>query len=627
MVEQKRQVLASSGLMQGYTKIHAPAEGYVTRKGVEVGNQVSPGQPLMSVVPLDNVWIVANYKETQLADVRPGQKVRIKVDMYPGRVFRGTVDSIMAGTGSVFSLFPPENATGNYVKVVQRIPLKILLEKGSDPRHVLRVGMSVGPPSPSGTRKRRRRVTEAQTPAQANKWIVASTVMLPMFMVVLDTSVVNVALDHIRGSLSAGIDEATWSITAYLAANAVIIPMTGWISRLVGRKRYLLFSIVMFTVSSFLCGAAWSFASLIIFRILQGLTGGSMPPLSQAILLESFPPSQYGMAMAIFGLGVSFGPIIGPVLGGWITDVLTWNWVFFINIPIGIISVIMAVLFVSDPHYVKGTKMKIDFFGLALLGAGVGSLQLLLDRGQRNDWFNSNLMIALGLVAAFSLVLFVIMEVRAEHPIVDMSVFRSTSFCLGNIAMFIFMANLFGTLVMLPIFLQTLMGYTALLSGLVLAPGGVTNLLVMPLVGRIIHRYNPKVFVVVGAVFTAYSTYLMARFSLGVDFDTVLWPRIFMGIGMGMLFIPLTTLTIAGIRKEDMGNATAIYNLIRNIGGSIGIAIVTTVVSRRAQFHQARLVDHLTPYDPMYLLRSQQATGLLQQKGIDPALAPREAWV
>jgi MFS transporter, DHA2 family, multidrug resistance protein len=464
-----------------------------------------------------------------------------------------------------------------------------------------------------------------QTPLQPNKWLVAGTVMLPMFMVVLDTSVVNVALDHIRGSLSAGIDEATWSITAYLAANAVVIPMAGWISRLIGRKRYLLFSIVGFTVSSFLCGAAWNIESLIIFRILQGLTGGSMPPLSQAILLESFPPNQYGMAMAIFGLGVSFGPIIGPVLGGWITDVLTWNWVFFINIPVGVLSIVMAIFVVTDPPYMKATKMKIDYMGLLLLATGVGCLQLLLDRGQRNDWFNSNLMIALGLIAVLSLALFILVEINAEKPIVDLGAFRSYSFCLGNLAMFVFMANLFGTLVLLPIYLQTLMGYTAMLAGLVLAPGGVANLLIMPIIGRVLHKYNPKNFVLIGIFFTAYSTYLMSKFSLGVDFETVLWPRIFMGLGMGMLFIPLTTLTIAGIQKEAMANATSLYNVIRNIGGSFGIAIITTMVTRRAQFHQAHLVDHLTPYDPLYFLRAQQGTSLLQQKGFDQYSASRGA--
>jgi DHA2 family multidrug resistance protein len=454
-----------------------------------------------------------------------------------------------------------------------------------------------------------------------NKWLVAPTVMLPMLMVVLDTSVVNVSLDHIRGSLSAGIDEATWTITSYLAANAIIIPMAGWLSRLIGRKRYLILSIVFFTLSSFLCGISWNIQSLIIFRVIQGLTGGSMPPLTQAILLESFPPAQYGIAMAIFGVGVTFGPIIGPVLGGWITDNLTWHWVFFINIPIGIISVIMALFFIVDPHYMKAVRMKIDYWGLVLLGLGVGCLQIFLDRGERYDWFSSNMILAMAVISVFSLTLFVAVERFAERPIIDLSVFRDYTYSLGNVAMFFFMANLFGTIVLLPIFLQTLMGYTSTLAGLVLAPGGFATLIAMPIVGRLLHKYNPKFFVIPGILITAYSTYLMSGFNMGVDFPTVLWPRFIMGFGMGMLFIPLTTLTISGIRKENMANATAIFNLIRNIGGSIGIAMVSTMVNRRSQFHQMRLVDNLTPYDPVYSLRSQQGAGLLQQSGVDPYTA------
>lgn len=452
---------------------------------------------------------------------------------------------------------------------------------------------------------------------QPNKWLVAATVMLPMLMVVLDTSVVNVSLDHIRGSLSAGIDEATWAITAYLAANAVVIPMAGWLGRFFGRKRYLLFSIVMFTVSSFLCGSAWNIESLIVFRILQGLSGGSMPPLSQAILLESFPPSQYGMAMALFGIGVSFGPIIGPVLGGWITDVLSWHWVFFINIPIGVVSTVMGVLYVVDPPYMRGTRMKIDFAGLVLLALGVGTLQLVLDRGQRYDWFSSRLILSLAAVSVVSIAAFIVREMHADQPVIDLKVFANRTYTLGNIAMFVFMANLFGTLVLLPIYLQTLMGYTATLAGIALAPGGVANLVTMPLVGRIIHRYNPKAFIVAGIVVTAYSTLLMARFTLGVDFTTVMVPRVVMGVGMGLLFIPLTTLTIAHIEKEGMANATAVYNLIRNIGGSIGIAVVTTMLSRRAQFHQVRLVEHLTPFDSTYQMFAKSAARFLVMKGID----------
>lgn len=451
-----------------------------------------------------------------------------------------------------------------------------------------------------------------------NKWLVAPTVMLPMLMVVLDTSVVNVSLDHIRGSLSAGIDEATWTITSYLAANAIVIPMAGWLSRLIGRKRYLIYSIVFFTLSSFLCGVSWNIQSLIVFRVIQGLTGGSMPPLTQAILLESFPPSQYGIAMAIFGVGVTFAPIIGPVLGGWITDNLTWHWVFFINIPIGIVSVIMALMFIVDPQYMKAARMKIDFLGLGLLAVGVGCLQIFLDRGERNDWFSSNMILAMAVVSVLSLLLFAIVERYNRQPIVDLSAFRDYSFSFGNTAMFFFMASLFGTIVALPIYLQTLMGYTSTLAGIVLAPGGIATLIAMPVVGRLMHKYNPKFFIIPGVLVTAYSTLLMARFTMDVDFATVLWPRFLMGFGMGMLFIPLTTMTVAGIPKEKMGNATAIYNLIRNIGGSIGIALVTTVLNRRAQFHQARLVENLTPYDPEYFLRMHQGTALLQGRGLDP---------
>lgn len=442
-----------------------------------------------------------------------------------------------------------------------------------------------------------------------------------MLMVVLDTSVVNVSLDHIRGSLSAGIDEATWTITSYLAANAVVIPMAGWLSRLIGRKRYLIYSIILFTVSSFLCGVSWNIQSLIVFRVIQGLTGGSMPPLTQAILLESFPPSQYGIAMAIFGVGVTFGPIIGPVLGGWITDNLTWHWVFFINIPIGVVSVVMALFFIVDPHYMKAMRMKIDYLGLALLGIGVGCLQIFLDRGERNDWFASNMILAMTIISIFSLAMFLVVERYAEHPIVDLKVFRNYSFCFGNIAMFFFMASLFGTIVLLPIFLQTLMGYTSTLAGIILAPGGIATLIAMPVVGRLLHRYNPKIFIIAGAIITAYSTLLMAGFNMGVDFPTVLWPRFIMGFGMGMLFIPLTTLTVSGIEKEKMGNATAIYNLVRNIGGSIGIAMVTTMLSRRSQFHQLRLTENLTPYDPVYALRARQGAGFLQNNGLDPSSA------
>jgi DHA2 family multidrug resistance protein len=454
-----------------------------------------------------------------------------------------------------------------------------------------------------------------------NKWIVSLTVMLPTLIEIIDTSVVNVSLDHIRGSLSAGIDESTWTITSYLVSNAIIIPMTGWLSRLFGRKRYLIFSISMFTLSSLLCGSAWNLQSLVVFRILQGIGGGALQPISQSILLETFPRRQHGMAMAIFGVGIMFGPIVGPLLGGWITDNWSWHWIFFINIPIGIVSVLMCLFFIVDPPYMKRMRMKIDYWGLAFLAIGLGCLQIVLDKGEREDWFASSFITWLGTVAAVSLILFVIVEFFAEHPIVNLKTFRNRTFSTGNLVMFFAFFNLFGSIVLLPIYLQTLMGYTATLAGMVLGPGGVATLVAMPIAGRLVTKVNPKGLLGFGIIVAAYSTYLMSKFSLLADFDTVIWPRIVLGVGMGFLFIPLTTLTMAEIRKEDMGNASAIYNLLRNLGGSFGVAFVTTMLARRAQFHQDHLVDRLTPFDTSYQLATGQMSQILHSRGLSPAIA------
>ncbi|MFZ5997007.1 MAG: DHA2 family efflux MFS transporter permease subunit [Nitrospirota bacterium] len=458
-----------------------------------------------------------------------------------------------------------------------------------------------------------------------NKWIIALTVMLPTLIEIVDTSVVNVALDHIRGSLSAGIDESTWTITSYLVSNAIIIPLTGWLSRMFGRKRYLIFSIALFTVSSFLCGAAWSLQSLIVFRVLQGIGGGALQPISQSILLESFPPRQHGMAMAVFGVGIMFGPIIGPLLGGWITDNWSWHWIFYVNVPIGIISILMTIFVISDPPYLKREKMSIDYGGLALLAVGLGSLQIVLDKGQQENWFSSPFITWMSIISAISLILFIVVEMYAGHPVVDLRTFRNLSFSTGNVVMFFAFFCLFATIVLLPIYLQTLMGYNATLAGMVLGPGGMATLLAMPIAGRLVNKVNPKGLLAFGIVVSAYSAYLMSRFSLSADFATLIWPRVVLGVGMGFLFIPLTTLTLSTIRREHMGNATAIYNLLRNLGGSFGVAFVTTMLARRAQFHQMRLVEHLTPYDITYQAAVQQSARLLEDRGVGGILSEQGA--
>jgi DHA2 family multidrug resistance protein len=454
-----------------------------------------------------------------------------------------------------------------------------------------------------------------------NKWLVAVTVMLPTLIEIVDTSVVNVSLDHIRGSLSAGLDESTWTITSYLVSNAIIIPMTGWLSRLFGRKRYLIFSISVFTLGSLLCGSAWNLQSLVLFRILQGVGGGALQPISQSVLLETFPRRQHGMAMAIFGIGIMFGPIIGPLLGGWITDNWSWHWIFFINIPIGIISILMALFFIVDPPYMKRLKMKIDYWGLVFLAIGLGCLQIVLDKGQREDWFSSSFITWLSLTSLVSLVLFVIIEFFAEHPIVNLKAFKNLTFSTGNMVMFFAFFNLFGSIVLLPIYLQTLMGYTATLAGMVLGPGGVATLIAMPIAGRLVTKINPKAILAFGIIVAAYSTHLMSQFNLLADFNTIIWPRVVLGVGMGFLFIPLTTLTMSVIKKEDMGNATAIYNLLRNLGGSFGVAFVTTMLARRAQLHQVHLVEHLTPFDTSYQLILSKSDQFLQHMGFDVSTA------
>ncbi len=456
-----------------------------------------------------------------------------------------------------------------------------------------------------------------------NRWIVAITVMLPTLIEIVDTSVVNVSLDHIRGSLSAGIDESTWTITSYLVSNAIVIPISGWLSRLFGRKRFLIFCISLFTFSSLMCGSAWNLQSLVFFRVLQGLGGGGLQPISQAILLETFPPYQHGMAMAIFGIGTMFGPIVGPLLGGWITDNWSWNWIFFINVPIGLISILMTLLFIKDPPYMQRQKMKIDYWGLMFLAIGLGCLQVVLDKGQREDWFSSGFITWMSYISVSSLMMFVVAEFFTKNPIINLRTFRNLSFSTGNIIMFFVFFNLFGSIVLLPIFLQTLMGYTSFLAGLALGPGGIATMIAMPIAGQLVNRINPKAILAFGIAVASYAIHMMGQFNLNVDFNTVFWPRVVLGVGMGFLFIPLTTTTMSKIRKEEMGNATGIFNLLRNLGASFGVAFSTTMLARRAQFHQIHLVEHLTPFDRNFQITLPNLFQYLQGKGFIPSLSGR----
>ena len=442
--------------------------------------------------------------------------------------------------------------------------------------------------------------TTAET-HQVNKWIVALTVMLPTFIEIMDISVVNVSLPHIQGSLSAGLDEVTWVLTSYLISNAIIIPISGWLAGIFGRKRYLIFSLILFTASSVVCGAAFSLAILIIARIFQGIGGGGLQPISQAILLESFPQEERGLAMAFFGMGVVLAPIMGPVVGGWITDVWSWRWVFYINLPAGLLAIALVYLFVHDPGYIRRRLLKIDTWGLFFLAVGLGCLQIVLDKGQRDDWFSSNFIITFSLISGTALMLLLIRELRIPHPVVNLRIFRDRSFAIGNLIMFAGFFCLFASIVLLPLYLQNLMGYNALWAGLVLGPGGIAAFLIMPLAGIMMKiNVSPRLLLGIGLSICAYALWLMSGFDLEASFRAVVIPRLIQGFGLGLFFVPLSAATFTGIPNEETGNASGIFNLLRNLGGSFGVAFSTTILARRSQLHQTFLAENVTPYNPSY---------------------------
>jgi len=460
-----------------------------------------------------------------------------------------------------------------------------------------------------------------------NKWLITITVMLPAIMEIIDTSVANVSLPHMQGSLNAGTDEITWVLTSYLVSNAVVLPMTGWLARMFGRKRFLMTCIVLFTLASLLCGAAPTLAMLILFRVIQGAAGGALIPISQAILMETFPPHQRGLAMAIFGVGAMFGPIVGPALGGWITDNLTWRWIFYINLPIGVIALLMCTVFIFDPDYLKptGKSIKIDYWGLLLLTTGMGGLQVVLDKGQQEDWFNSSFIIAFSIVTIVSLIALVWVELTNEHPIINLRLFKNISFSAGNFIMFVVGFCLYSSITLIPLFLQTLMGYSATDAGMVLAPGGIATLITMLMIGALLQKRDGRKIVFCGLVIGATAMFIMQRLSLQAAYGDFVWPRIVLGIGLAMIFVPLTTVTLATIPRQEMGNATGMFNLLRNIGGSVGIAMAATLLSRREQFYQTSLVTHSAPTSIVWQQRLHDLKQALIVKGISATQADQTA--
>lgn len=425
--------------------------------------------------------------------------------------------------------------------------------------------------------------------------------MLATFMEVLDTSVANVALPHIAGSLSATSHEATWVLTSYLVSNAIILPATAWFGGFFGRKLFLIICIALFTVSSILCGLAPTLGLLIIARILQGIGGGALQPISQAVLLESFPHEKRGVAMSIFALGIVVAPIVGPTVGGWITDNFSWRWIFLINFPIGIAAVLMAGAFIEDPPYIqKNRSAGIDYVGFLLMAVWLGVLQVVLDKGEEADWFGTAWVRWAALLAAVSFVSFIIWELRVKNPVVNLRIVKNRNFATGMVVITVIGAVLYGTTALLPLFLQNLMGYSALVSGLVVSPRGLGAFLTAAVIGRLIGKIDARVFVGCGLVILGLTCFQLGDLNLEIGLRNMIWPIVGTGIGVSSVFIPLTTLSVGRLHREDIGNATGLYNLMRNVGGGIGIAVITTMLSRLSQVHQSVLAAHLTPYDPVY---------------------------
>jgi MFS transporter, DHA2 family, multidrug resistance protein len=470
-------------------------------------------------------------------------------------------------------------------------------------------------------------VAESQPtpPPAVNRWLVAISVMAGTFMVVLDTTVVNVALPHMAGSLSASVEEATWALTSYLAANAVILPITGWLANFIGRKRLLIVSVTSFTTASLMCGLAPSLAFMVVFRILQGLSGGVMQPLSQAVLLESFPPAERGKAMGFWGIGIVAAPILGPVMGGWMTENWSWRWVFYINLPVGVIAVLMISLFIFDPPYIRRGSARIDYWGIGLLAVGIGALQIGLDRGQEHDWFSSRLVTFLLITAAVSLLVMLARELTARQPVVDLRVFRNRTYSTGVVLITLMGAVLYGNLVLLPIMLQTVMGYTAYSAGIVMAPRGLGTLITMPVVGLLIGRLDARRMLATGFFLGAVTLFWLSWLNTDAGFWDLFWPQFVQGIGFGLLFVPLTTVTMDPIPNEGMGNATSLFNLMRNIGGSFGIALIQTFAVRQRQVHTTILVEHISPYSPSTRLMAERLKAAFMAAGADAATAADRA--
>jgi DHA2 family multidrug resistance protein len=463
---------------------------------------------------------------------------------------------------------------------------------------------------------------QAASLAEGQRLVIAA-VMLAAFMEVLDTTVVNVSLTHIAGSLSATPNEATWALTSYLVANGVIIPISGWLANQLGRKNLLLISTAGFTVASLLCGIAPGMGLLVTFRVIQGACGGSLQPMSQAVMLEAFPPKQHGKAMAIWATVVIVAPVLGPVLGGWLTDNFSWRWVFYINLPVGIVSVFLIKTFLKDPPYIRRSSAPTDSWGLATLVIWVAALQIMLDKGQEEDWFDSRFIVVLAVAFVIGLVAWLVCELNTRSPVAELRVFRQVTFAAGTIVMALIAFVMYGSQVTISIWLQTLLGYPSMQAGFAMMAMGLGASLALPVSSVLVSRFDPRKVFACGVLGFTFSLYQLMGFNLRIGFWDIFWPQFLQGISMGLVAVPLMVVTMAFIPKERTGNATSLFNMMRNIGGGVGISLVATMLTRQGQQQTNLLVANITPRSSSAMELFSRLKGLFAASG--PQLADRQA--
>jgi DHA2 family multidrug resistance protein len=474
-------------------------------------------------------------------------------------------------------------------------------------------------------------MTAAAVPYQAvapdrykYRYLIAITVSLASVLELLDTSIVNVAIPHMMGNLGATLDQIAWVSTGYIVANVIVLPITGWLSAYFGRRRYFAGSIALFTIASFMCGNAGSLGALVFWRIVQGLGGGALLSTSQAILYEEFPREEYGTAMAIFGVGVMVGPTLGPTVGGWITDVYGWPWIFYINIPFGMLALALTMSFINDSEHQERVN-RVDFLGLGLLAVGIGALQMMLERGERLDWFASAEVRVLAIASAISLIAFIWHELRTDHPVVDLRILKSRQLAVGVVFGLVLGVCLYATVFVLPVYLQNVQNFTANQTGLVLLPGALASAFTMAFMGRLQGKFDGRLSIAAGVAIFALSMWKHAHFTTQSGMSDFFWPLIFRGVGLGLIFVPLTNLALADLPMSKIPNGTGLFNLMRQLGGSVGIALSATLLQRFTAIHRADLAAQVTPFAEATRERVAMITQALISRGELPAIAQTKA--